>query len=320
MSSGKKKRRDDFRAPQHGSSDRSDPGPAGRTQRPGGFLGGLFGRGVAPSQSPYPTLRQSFGRGFLAVGSSPVLVGVAVVAPFLAWSVFLVLGMVPSIGNMAGYLALPSIGVSTDIVAGNLVFGARGGSLAAPVLIALRAVMTALLSGMVVEQLRFGRVSGRGLRDGVRAIPVSLAISILAFTATLLINIVGSFGLGIAFSLLMLVASVFFLSYGPVIAVVHPRGIGPAIRRTLLAARVPGSQNLLLAFAYALFAFVSPLLVPGLGRIDANPGISTWIGVLAVNVIHLGFLAVYSYRYLYAAPGLPEPKPPQQRAQRRSAS
>jgi hypothetical protein len=255
-------------------------------------------------------MRQSLGRGFLGVGSSPVLIGLGVALPFVAWVVLLALGMVPSIANLAGYLALPSIGVSTDIVAGNLTFGARGGSFAAPVLIALRAVLTALLTGLVVEQLRFGRTSTKGLADGVRAIPASLAISILAFTATLLINIIGSFGLGAAFSLLLLVASVFFLSYGPVVAVEHPRGIGLVIRRTFLAARVPGSQNLLLAFLYALFAFVSPLFVPGLGDIDANPAVATWIGVLAVNVVHLGFLATYSYRYLYAEPGLPEPKPP----------
>jgi hypothetical protein len=242
-----------------------------------------------------------------------VLVGLAVGLPFVAWALLMALGMVPAISNMSGYLALPSIGVSTDIVAGNLTFGARGGSLAAPVLIALRAILTALLAGLIVEQLRFGRVSARGIRDGLRAIPVSLAIAILAFTATLLINIIGSFGLGAAFSLLGLVASVFFLSYGPVIAVVHPRGIGAAIRRTFLAARVPGSQNLLLAFLYSLFAFVSPLLVPGLGRVDANPGLFTWVGVLAVNVVHLGFLATYCYRYLYAAPGLPEPRSPRPR-------
>lgn len=313
MSGGRgssKRRREDYRAPTRSASAQTDRQP----QRQGGMLGSLFGRGgVSPAQSPYPTLRQSLGRGFLGVGSSPVLIGLAVGVPFVAWVVFLALGMVPSIGNLSGYLALPSIGVSTDIVAGNLAFGARGGSLAAPVLIALRSILTALLAGLIVEQLRFGRVSRRGVRDGLRAIPVSLAISILAFTATLLINIIGSLGLGAAFSLLALVGSVFFLSYGPVIAVEHPRGLGQAIRRTFLAARVPGSQNLVLAFLYALFAFVSPLLVPGLGRIDANPDLFTWVGVLAVNVIHLGFLATYCYRYLYAAPGLPEPRAPQAR-------
>lgn len=280
------------------------------------MLGGLLGRGAvaAPAQSPYPSLRQSFARGLLAVCSSPVLLGTALVVPFLVWVVLQLLGSVPLIGNLAGYLSLPSIGVSADIVAANQTFGVRGGSLAAPVLIAVRAVVTALLAGLVVEQIRYGRVSGAGLRAGVRAIPVTLAIGILAFTATLIINIVGGFGLGIAVSLLLLVGSVFFLSYGPVVGVEHPRGIGLALRRTFSAARVPGSQNLVLAFAYSLFAFISPLLVPGLGRVDANPGVATWIGVLGVNVVHVGFLAVYCYRYLFAEPGLPVPDVGQRRS------
>ena len=170
-----------------------------------------------------------------------------------------------------------------------------------------------MLAGLVVEQIRYGRVTGRGLRAGLRAIPVTLAIGILAFSATLIINIVGGFGLGIAVSLLLLVGSVFFLSYGPIVGVEHPRGIGLALRRTFAAARVPGSQNLILAFGYALFAFISPLLVPGLGRVDANPGVATWVGVLAVNVVHVGFLGVYAYRYLYAEPDLAEPDVDQRR-------
>ena len=214
-------------------------------QRSAGLLGGLLGRGsvAPPAQSPYPTLRQSFGRGFLAVCSSPVVLGITLVVPFLVWAVLQLLGSVPLIGNLAGYLSLPSIGVSSDIVAANQTFGVRGGSLAAPVLIAIRAVLTAVLAGLVVEQIRYGRVTGRGLRAGLRAIPVTLAIGILAFSATLIINIVGGFGLGIAVSLLLLVGSVFFLAYGPIVGVEHPRGIGLALRRTFAAARVPGSRT-----------------------------------------------------------------------------
>jgi len=314
VTNSKKKRRSDYRAPTRPVAPSRPAEPA--QQRSAGLLGGLLGRGsvAPPAQSPYPTLRQSFGRGFLAVCSSPVVLGITLVVPFLVWAVLQLLGSVPLIGNLAGYLSLPSIGVSSDIVAANQTFGVRGGSLAAPVLIAIRAVLTAVLTGLVVEQIRYGRVTGRGLRGGLRAIPVTLAIGILAFSATLIINIVGGFGLGIAVSLLLLVGSVFFLAYGPIVGVEHPRGIGLALRRTFAAARVPGSQNLILAFGYALFAFISPLLVPGLGRVDANPGVATWVGVLAVNVVHVGFLGVYAYRYLYAEPELAEPDVDRRRA------
>src|SRR3990172_1668980 len=80
-----------------------------------------------------------------------------------------------------------------------------------------------------------------------------------------------------------------------------------SLRRSRRAAMLPGSRHLLFCVLYFFIAL--PVVVgfaPGGSDITANPTLATWIFVLAVNVLHLGFMAALSYRWIVAEPSVPQ--------------
>ena len=70
---------------------------------------------------------------------------------------------------------------------------------------------------------------------------------------------------------------------------------------------LPGSRHLLFCILYFFIAL--PVVVgfaPGGSDITANPTLVTWIFALAINVLHLGFMAALSYRWIVAEASVPE--------------
>ena len=311
----KKRRRTDYRAPGTGPEEAGSSRPAPtRARAPGGILGSLF-RG-APGDSPYPKLRSSFERAVLAVCSSPaIMVSIAVLV--FALRLFLVLLGVPARGSVfAAVLALPPVGTVLDLQAAGTIFGDATGFVIAPAFLLVRSVVLAVLTGMIVESLRTRRVSARGALGGLRALPPIFGVGVIQLGSVFMGSlIIGFTGLGLLGVVLVLVAILFAFGYAPAISVREPRGLQWVARKSIRAARIPGSQNVFLALIYTILALVIlPVLIPGGQEIAVNPGVATWISILLVNLFHVVFLAVYSHRYLYAEADIPDPPEPRRRS------
>ena len=314
--SKKKRRRPDYRAP--GSSPEvaaeSSPAAPSGARGTGGILGSLFRS--SPGDSPYPKLRVSFERAVLAVCSSPAIM-LSIAALVFVLRLALVLLGVPARGSVfAAVLALPPVGTVLDLQAAGTVFGDATGFLIAPAFLLVRSLILAVLTGMIVESLLTGRVTGRGALGGLRAFPPIFGVGIIELGSVFMGSlIIGFTGLGLLGVVLVLVAILFAFGYAPVISVREPRGLQWIARKSIRAARIPGSQNVFLALIYTILALVIlPVLIPGGQVVAVNPGVATWIGILLVSLFHVVFLAVYCHRYLYAEDEIPGPPEPRRRS------
>ncbi len=314
--SKRKRRRPDYRPPgtspeEAAGSSRAAPGA---TRGAGGLLGSLF-RGV-PGDSPYPKLRTSFEQGALAVFASPAIM-LSIASLVFTLRLVLVLLGVPARGSVfAALLALPPVGTVLDLQAAGTIFGDATGFLIAPAFLLVRSLVLAVLTGMIVESLRTGRVTALGALGGLRALPPIFGVGIIELGSVFMGSlIIGFTGLGLLGVVLVLVAILFAFGYSPVISVREPRGLQWIARKSIRAARIPGSQNVFIALIYTILALVIlPVLIPGGQEIAVNSSVPTWIGILLVNLFHVVFLAVYCHRYLYAEDDVPDPPEPRRRA------
>jgi len=300
--SGKKARRRGP-APARSAPSRAEPAPGPR--RP--FGSALFGS----ASSVMPPIGRSLGRGLLTVASSPVLVVIAVVAVPLSWMTLLAIGFEGSPSRLVDVLALPPISTYFDLGTGASVVGIGPAFLIfTGVAIAIRSVIYAVLTGLIVEVLEDGRVSTYGLLRGLSVIPTVIVVQILSFSLIVAGNLVFPVlgpGIGFLAFVAALVGGLFFLGFAPTAAIRQGRGIAESVRRSGRAAMLPGSRHLIFCALYFFIALpVMVGLAPGGGDITANPALVTWIFALAVNVLHLGFMAALSYRWIVAEPSVPE--------------
>ena len=86
--------------------------------------------------------------------------------------------------------------------------------------------------------------------------------------------------------------------------------------RALRVARFPGSANLTAAALYAIPSFAVTSASGASGDIGVNPSAARWAIVIGVNVLHATAAAMFTYRYLVAAPFVPEAPPPAPRRRR----
>jgi hypothetical protein len=166
-----------------------------------------------------------------------------------------------------------------------------------------------VLTGMIIESLRTGRVTASGPLGGLRALMPLFGVGVIELGSVFMGSlIIGFTGLGLLGVVLVLVAILFVFGYAPVIAVREPRGLQWIVRKSLRAARIPGSQNVFIALIYTILALVIlPVLIPRGQDVDINPAVATWIGILLANLFHVVFLAVYCHRYLDAEGEIPDP-------------
>jgi hypothetical protein len=279
----------------------SEPEP----RRP--FGGALFGR----SDPSLPSIPRSIGQGVLAIITTPALVAIAIVVPFLAWIVLVALGFEGSPARLVDVLALPPISTYFDLGTGASLAGLGTGFLVfTGVAIVVRGLITALLTGWIVEAVEDRRVSRYGLYRGVAAIPTVLLVQVASFSLIVLGNLIfPALGPGIGFLAFVaaLVGGLFFLGFAPAAAVRQGRPATDTIRRSARAAMLPGTRQLMLCALYFFIAL--PVVVgfaPGGKEVTANPQLSTWIAALLVNVLHLAFMATFAYRWIAIEPIVPE--------------
>jgi len=282
-----------------------------------------FGSGLlSGGPSAMPPIGRSLGNGMLAIVSSPIMLGIAVVVPLLAWIALLALGFEGRPSLLVDVLALPPISTYFDLGTGESLLSLGPSFLVfIGIAVLLRSLLYGLLAGMIVETLEDGRVSKWGLLRGVTAIPTVLAVNLLSFSLILASNVIFPVlgpGIGLLAAIGALVGGLFFLGFAPTAAVRQQRGVVESIRRSGRAAMLPGSRHVLFCAIYFFIALpVVVGLAPGGSEITANPTLSGWIFILAASVLHLAFMAALAFRWIGVEPAVPEEPVRRRQVQRR---
>lgn len=260
--------------------------------------------------SPFPTLAVTLAKGLRVVGSSPEILGVAFLTLVITWLAFVALGAEPGPRTLSVLVSVAPVHVFSDAPV-TLSPGSTAlfSVLAVAGLAVLRSVSFGLLTLLVVQALREGRVS---MRDALRALPrVSLV-----FAGLYLIEfglVVAAFQLLLAFlgqaAILAIVAGLYFLIFAPIVAAAEGEGPRQALRRGMRAARLPGSRHISLVLAYFLLLFYSGAVAPFGLLPPATPSFVVWIYGLVGAYIHISVLAAFAYRWLAVRDQVP-PAPP----------
>jgi hypothetical protein len=309
--SGKKRRKakskSGYRVSAPARPETVEPPARQRTEAPS-MLGSLSRGGGDQS---LPSIPRALGRGFLTIGSSPVLLVAPFLLLFLSWLGLVALGLEGPPGRLVDLLALPPISTYFDALNGVAIygFGATGLVVATGFLI-VRAVLLSILTGLVVERLEGQRPSKIGVLRGLMAFPTVLAVNVLGLSmliaASVILPLLGP-GLYFLGSLLTLVAALFFFVFAPVAAIRERRGLQETLRRAARAALIPGSWHVLLCFIYLfLTLLILVVLAPGGNFLTVNPSAAMWAYALFCTFVHMGFLAAFAYRWMVAEPNVPE--------------
>jgi hypothetical protein len=257
-------------------------------------------------ETPYSTLSVTIARGLRAVGSSPEILAVAFLSLLATWGAFVLLGAEPGPRTMSLLMSAAPVHVFSDAPAA-LAPGStpQFSVVAAASLALLRGVSFALLTLLIVQMLRDGRAS---IRDALRALPRMA----LVFVALYLIEfglVVAAFQLLLAFlgqlAILAIVAGLYFLVFAPVVAAAEGDGPRPALRRSMRAARLPGTRHISLVLMYFLLLFYSGAVAPFGVVSPATPSIAVWAYALVATFIHVSMLAAFASRWLEARDQVP---------------
>jgi hypothetical protein len=260
-----------------------------------------------------PRIRTAIARGVLTVIGTPALVIAPILYALIMWLVMVAAGYQGPFAPFANLLALPPIGTSLDATLATGLFGLQGGLFGIVAFLAVRAVALALLTAAIVDALEDGHVSAKGLRKGLRALPVTFAICVIAVGILTLSSLFGQLlgpGLGILIQVGALVLGLYLFIFAPIVAVDEGRSMPESLARSVRAARIPGVGNLALAALYVVPS-IALIVLPGKpgSLFGVNPTIGAWVFVLALNLLHVALLATFAFRYLSVAHEVPESAP-----------
>jgi hypothetical protein len=217
-------------------------------------------------------------------------------------------------------LALPPVSsFYSDVLIPAGVFGVTlSAALTTLLITAVRSLVWAVLVGMILESLEYGRVSMVGVLQGLRAFPsvfVIIATCVLAVIASnvILPGLLG--GLGFLVFTAVLAGGVYLLPFAPAAAVRGSlRGV-EAMRRSARAARLPGPRHVVIFVVYFFTVLILVAIVPGGSIVTANPPFGEWAWVLGGTVVQLVFLAAFCDRWLIVEDQVPAgPAPSRRRA------
>jgi hypothetical protein len=272
-----------------------------------------------------PGILSALRTGLIAVAGTPALIAVPFVYVFVLWTILVLIGLrVPPSGLVDG-MGIPPLSTVFDFGVSQAIFGYSPASLVLAVGIAgARAIVWAILAGLLIDVLEGARPSMYGVLRGVRAIPTVVAVNILIIAATVfgtqILVLLGP-GLSLLGSLGVLIGGLYFLLYAPASAVREARGVQESIRRSGRAARLrlPGGSHLVMVMIYFLVGLPVLLFVggrvPGGADATANPSIGVWAVVLIATFIHVVFLAAFFARWIAIEPEVPD-RPVRARGQR----
>ena len=227
MTNKNKKRPSGYRTPQaQGSKD-------GSPQRRG-FLDSIFAPRVAGGTS-MPRIRTSLARGFVTVASSPLIVLTTVAIVGSQWFVLVAFGFEGPFALLINAFGVPPVGTFNDLNLSISVFGVKTGFLALLAFIAIRALVHAVLTSLVVDVLREGSATRWSFVRALRIVPVTLAVNVACLGLLMFASFVGPL-LGQGFGLLILMAAlvggVYLLGFAPAIAATERRGLAENLSRS----------------------------------------------------------------------------------------
>ncbi len=300
------------RPPQSRAASASASATARRPSEPRsrpGLFGGLFGRG-ATGPSPLGRITTALGRGFVVVGGSWPILLVSFLALFGEWAVLIALGTRTTPRFLVTSMALPPIGSAIDYQSAQALGGTAGIVVGFALLVA-RALVVAVLAGLIIGVLEGGRASLRDARRGLRAIPFVVAVNVVGLSGLLvggsLLQVLG-FGLQFLGNVMLITALLYFLGFVPAIAIRERLGLMDTLRRSRAAASLAGGQQFTFCLLYVVaLLFVLPLvgtLNESGGLITANPSVSAWLYGMVATYVNVSFLAALCYRWMAAEPHL----------------
>lgn len=257
----------------------------------------------------HPPLLAPLARGLAAVGSSPLLLGATFLGVLAVWAVYSSAGLirVTSPGVMAQLMAIPPIhsafdanffGVSTVVFSPTTTLTLTAG------LLLVRTALVAFMLGLILEHLEGAPGEGaRSLLARAAGLALSAYRTLLALEAAFLVIMIGlpillgpflgPLGIAITF-----IAPTFFLVFAPIAAVREHTGVRQSLRLSMKAARLRGSQHMILVFAYVLGVLALFILTQGGIDNPVTPTILVWAYALFVNVLHTSVFAAMAYRWL----------------------
>lgn len=275
---------------------------------PPGFFNWLMPRA---GDTVFPSVSRSVARGLLVVGSSAVILGVTFGFVFLAWVGLVALGFEGPPGRIVDLAALPPVSTYFDALNGVGIYGyGLAGMLVSMGFLLLRALVVAVVTGLIVVRLEGEGTALEGLLRGLRAYPTVLTVNVIAMVSMLAGSTVLPFlGAGIGFLgyVAVLVAVLFFLAFAPAAAVREERPVVETLRRSGRAALMPRSRHILMCLLYIFLAL--PMLLafaPEGNFLTVNPSIRAWVYGLCASFIHVAFLAAFSYRWMAVEDEVPE--------------
>ena len=259
----------------------------------------------------WPSIPRALGRGFIAIGSSPIALAIPFLFVFLAWVGLVALGLEGPSALIVDLAALPPVGTYFDASNGITIYGYGLPALLAAIgFIVVRSLLVAVMTGLIVQSLEGEGDEIAGAVRGLLAYPIILAVNILSMSmmlaGSLILPYLGE-ALGSLGSVLILVAALFLFAFAPAAAVRERRGLMETLRRSARAAMMPGSRHAIMSMLYIFLAL--PILVafaPHGNELTANPPLVTWIYGLVVTFVHSAFLAAFAYRWIAIESAVPD--------------
>jgi hypothetical protein len=252
----------------------------------------------APAPSPLPPLGTSLGQGLRAVGSSPLILVTAFVSLLATWAAFVALGVEPSARLLSLLMALSPAHVFSDVPVAAGAGDAVGALFGVIGLGVVRAATFGLLTLLIVDSVRTGRPDARG---AIRRLPrvaaslFSLYVVEVAAVVVLLQLLVGFLG---PFGIVAVVGALYFFLLAPVVVAAEAASTREGLRRSVQAARQPGTRHLGLVVGYFLLLYLGSSLGPFGPVSPATPTLPIWSFALAATVLHTVVLGALTFRWL----------------------
>lgn len=282
--------------------------PASKRPARKGLFDSVFG--YRPPQEGVPKIRTAFVRGVLAVGATPWLLIIPLLAVAGIWVAVVASGYPGPFGVFGGFLSVPPVSTNMDVGLPTVLLPSKLALLGGLVSVLPRGLFLAITSAMIVDVLDGKPVTRSSLRRGVRALPTAIGVCIIGigfWIFTLLAAQTLGPGLGTLVQVGVPALGVYLFGFAVSISVSERRGMADSLAKSVRAARIPGSSNLLFALLYVFIsAVIQVALTSSYGRFDVNPSLQAWAWVLLANLFNVCVYATLTFRYLALADSVPD--------------
>jgi hypothetical protein len=232
------------------------------------------------------------------VASSPLILLTSFLSLLVTWAAFVALGVEPGARLLSLLMALSPAHVFSDVPVAAGAGDAVGALFGVVGLGVVRAATFGLLTLLIVDSVRTGRPDARG---AIRRLPrvaaslFSLYVVEVAAVVVLLQLLVGFLG---TFGIVAVVGALYFFLLAPVVVAAEAASTREGLRRSVRAARLPGTRHLALVVGYFLLLYVGSSLGPFGPVSPATPTLPIWSFALTATVLHTAVLGALTFRWL----------------------